>query len=92
MPRNTISIRLTLGNDAAQALRRDVVGSGGFQSLLRRLQRGLSTDNELTLTLEDIERIGRYVNDYGTGGFQGRLDEVLSGLRRLAAALAQLVS
>ncbi len=65
--------RITLSMAAADRLRKPVVGEGGFQSLLRRLQRCLH-GNTLVITDPDlIERMNRYRADYGSGGWQGRL-------------------
>jgi hypothetical protein len=50
----------------------------------------LLVGNELTLTPELIGRIVRYVQDYGGGGFQARLDTILDELRALGSALRPL--
>ncbi len=89
--RATLTIRLDLGPAAVSALRRQVNGEGGFQSLLRTLQRQLK-GNELVLTAELIEKIARYVDRYGQGGFQGRLDTVLVELQRLAQVLKPMAA
>ena len=83
------TVRFTLPADAADALARPIVGQGGFQSLLRQLQ-GLLKDGELTLTPELIAKMVRYVQDYGQGGFQGRLDTVLEELKKLGEVLRPL--
>ena len=47
---------------------------GGWQSLLVGLQNKLNrTTGELTLDIEDLERIPRYAFDYGNGGWESRL-------------------
>lgn len=79
----------TLPPDAVEALGRPVVGPGGFQSLLRQIQ-ALLVGNELTVTPELIDPIVRCVQDYGGGGFQGRLDTILEELKTLGAALRPL--
>ena len=71
-----VRLTFTLPPEAIEALGRPVVGQGGFQSLLRQIQ-ALLVGNELTLTPELIGRIVRYVQDYGGGGVQGRLDTIL---------------
>ena len=71
---------------------RPVAGSGGFQSLLRTLQGGVSDEKILVLTPELVERIARYVQSYGGGGFQGRLDAVLAELTALARALEPMAA
>jgi hypothetical protein len=70
-------------------LARPVVGQGGFQSLLRQLQ-ALLSNGELTLTPELIAKMVRYVQEYGQGGFQGRLDTVLEELKKLGEVLGPL--
>lgn len=86
-----LTIRLDLGPEAVAALRRQVNGEGGFQNLLRALQRQL-TENELVLTPDLIEKIARYVDRYGKGGFQGRLDAVLIDLKQLALVLRPMAA
>lgn len=55
----------------------DSKDQGGFQSLLVGLQERLNVQTgALTLTQEDIERIGRYAFDYRSGGWQGRLRRI----------------
>ena len=76
---------LTLTESGAEALARPVRGSGGFQTLLRCLQHSRRNGNTILIDGELAERIGRYVADYGTGGFQARLVR-LGTLRRFAAA------
>lgn len=82
-------MRFKLPAEAADALRRPVVGQGGFQSLLRQLQ-SLLNDGELTLTPELIAKMVRYVQDYGQGGFRGRLDTALEELKKLSKVLRPL--
>lgn len=84
-----VTVTSTLPPDAAEALLRPVVGQGGFQSLLKQLQ-GRVTGEELTLSPDLIAKMLRYVQDYGQGGFQGRLDTVLDGLRSLSRVLKPL--
>lgn len=52
-------------------------GHGGWQSLLRKIQRGLEQSNVLLLTSTDLKRIAGYIGKYGTGGYQRRLRELL---------------
>jgi hypothetical protein len=52
-------------------LLRPANGKGGFQTLLRRLQKNIS-GHVLTVTAEDVEKLIRYSFDYGGGGFQER--------------------
>jgi hypothetical protein len=85
-------VTIDLGPDAIEALRKPVHGQGGFQGLLRDLQGQISNDNQVVLTQEVIERIARYVHQYGQGGFQGRLDTILQELGLLARTLAPLAA
>jgi hypothetical protein len=88
----TITIRVELGPEALNALMRPLAGQGGFQSLLRFLQASVDPSGVLTLTPDAVERIARYVHSYGRGGFQGRLDALLSELTKLARALEQMAA
>ena len=85
-------VTIDLGPDAIEALRKPVHGQGGLQGLLRDLQGQISNDNQVVLTQEVIERIARYVHQYGQGGFQGRLDTILQELGLLARTLAPLAA
>lgn len=68
----------------AEAFLRPVVGQGGFQSLLRSLQKGYDRRTRIvTLNDDQIERINRYTTQYGQGGFEDRLDGVRRNLPRL---------
>jgi hypothetical protein len=69
---------ITLTPEQAEAFTRPIVGSGGFQSLLRSLHKDYDGHSRrLTISTEQIERIKRYTSDYGWGGFEARL----AGLR-----------
>ena len=73
-----------LSEAEAAALLRPVVGQGGFQSLLRGLQKGYDRKSRtVTLTDDQIEKINRYTMDYGQGGFEDRLDGIRRNLPRL---------
>lgn len=76
----SITIRLTPGE--ARKLLRPVTGQGGWQDFIRDLQKRLTERNELTLTSSEVERVRRYVEDYGVGGWQGRLEGVLNAIKR----------
>lgn len=73
-----------LSEDEAEAFLRPVVGQGGFQSLLRNLQRNYDRKSRtVTLTDEQVEKINRYSKDYGQGGFEDRLEGIRRNLPRL---------
>lgn len=58
---------------------------GGWQSLIVSLQDRVGpSNNSLTLTDDDLERIPRYAFDYGNGGWENQLTSVFGnhlGLR-----------
>ena len=82
-----LQVVIGLTTEETEKLVRPVNGQGGFQNLLRRIQGQLNANYQLVLTLDDIRQINRYRSRYGGGGFQGRLDAVISALGRLADAL-----
>jgi hypothetical protein len=65
-----VEVQLTRAD--LELLMRPVAGQGGWQSLLRKLQKQIS-GNTLTLTEDDSRRILRYILSYGSGGWQDRL-------------------
>jgi len=65
-------VRIPLSSAAIRALSKPIVGRGGHQALLRRLQSQIA-DGELSVTPEDMEKMLRYMLSYGSGGFQQRL-------------------
>jgi hypothetical protein len=89
---SSISIRIQLAPAALEALQRPINGSGGFQNLLRRLQSGLDSNGVLILTPDLAGQVARYVESYGAGGFQGRLETVLGDLVELARVLRPMAA
>jgi hypothetical protein len=87
----TLTIRLEFTADTLEKHARPVVGRGGFQSLLRQIQRQVD-GNVLVLTPILIDRIAQYVHAYGNGGFQGRIDSVLRELATLARLLEPIAA
>jgi hypothetical protein len=82
MVRGTFTAVLDEGE--AAALMRKVSGQGGFQSLLRTLQKGYDRNTRIvTLSGEQVEKINRYTSQYGTGGFEDRLDGIRRNLPKL---------
>jgi death on curing protein len=75
-----MTVRLDRG--AHTLLSRPVRGEGGWNRLLRGLQRNLKPNGELTLGPEDVRRIRSYAEHHGVGGFQSRLAPVLEAIRR----------
>jgi hypothetical protein len=83
-------LTIPLSPEELEKIRLPVVGEGGLQSLLRALQKQIGPDGRLSVTPAQIERILRYSQSYGSGGFQGRLQGVLVELKRLGASLSSL--
>jgi len=65
-------VEVQLNREDLELLMRPVAGQGGWQSLLRKLQKQIK-GNTLTLTVDDSRRILRYILSYGSGGWQDRL-------------------
>lgn len=67
-------MKIHLNNSELAVLRRPISGYGGFQSLLRRLLNHVNLiTGELTLSVDDLEKLPRYAFDYGNGGWEDRL-------------------
>jgi len=77
-----MKIMIQLSNEAVDLLNRKVNGTGGWQSLLENLQSQL-VGNFLVLNPSDIGKIIRYTTEYGTGGFEDRLQPILNYLEIL---------
>ena len=77
--RNDMRIELT--DEDLEQLMRPVRGQGGWQSLVRRLQRQVS-GNAIMLSEDDQRRILHYLLSYGTGGWQDRLAGIAGVPRR----------
>lgn len=65
-------MRIRLEQEMISKIQRPVCGQGGFQSLIRKLQRNLDGDS-LEVDTKDVERINRYATCYGKGGFEEQL-------------------
>lgn len=65
-------MEIQLSAEDYELLMRPVAGSGGWQSLLRKLQKQ-AEGRTLRLTESDTKRILRYILSYGSGGWQDRL-------------------
>jgi hypothetical protein len=64
-------MRISLSAAVLAKLQKPVRGQGGFQSLLRKLQRQID-GSTLDVDAADVERLFRYSIAYGGGGFQQR--------------------
>lgn len=65
-------MRIRLEQEMISKIKRPVHGRGGFQSLIRKLQKNLDGDF-LNVDSRDIERINRYSTCYGKGGFEEQI-------------------
>ena len=73
-----------------ERLMKPVVGEGGWQSLMRQLKEQIGPDNTLSINQMQLERIIRYSQLYGVGGWQGRLEVILNELKGLGLTFSQL--
>jgi hypothetical protein len=62
--------QIKLTQDEFNLLNNKIKGQGGFQSLQQKLLSKVDDQLKITLDDNDIERICRYIKDYGTGGAQ----------------------
>jgi hypothetical protein len=76
-------IMVQLTKQDAEKLSKPVNGQGGFQNLMRGLQKRLR-GRQVWVTQEEIVRIYRYATRGGQGGFQGRLMPFLDTIRDMA--------
>jgi hypothetical protein len=65
-------MKITLSDADLAKLQRPIKGRGGFQSLLRRLQKQIK-GHMLTASPDDVEKLVRYSFEYGRGGFQDQM-------------------
>ena len=73
LPRTTAKpFVFTLTQDEADEIR-NASGSGGHQSLYRRLTKEMHDGLRVTFTDEQLGELIRYMARYGSGGFQDRL-------------------
>ena len=78
--------KIELTPEELEILCRPINGQGGFQGLLRGLQRNLDRKTRvLTVTDEQFGRIVRYTSQYGWGGFEGRLEAIRKNFPRFFA-------
>lgn len=81
-----MKIIIALTDEQLVRLKRPLKGSGGWQSLLRNIQKRINGTN-LELSVRDVCRILRYSKDYGEGGFQGRLQGTVEQTELLAISI-----
>jgi hypothetical protein len=78
-------VEVQLSREDLELLMRPVAGQGGWQSLLRKLQKQID-GNTLTLSEDDSRRILRYILSYGSGGWQDRLAAIAGDPARRPSA------
>ena len=79
-----MKLTIKLGDEAMKNLMKPIRGEGGFQTLMRRLQKRLRESlksHEVWVTPEEIVRVHRYTTKTGQGGFQGRLSPVVGAIK-----------
>ncbi len=69
-------MRIQLTDNEAARFQKPVNGRGGFQTLLRRMQKSIDGENVLDVSDADVEKVIRYFFQYGQGGFQDRAKPV----------------
>ena len=72
-------IVLELSDEQIEAVKEgNTDGEGGFQNLIGSLQDSLDEEEgTLTLDEEQQERIPRYARDYGQGGWENQLEDMV---------------
>ena len=65
-------INIQLTKSEYDLLFSNIKGQGGFQSLQKTLQTKVDDNLEIILNETDVEKICRYVKEYGTGGAQAQ--------------------
>ena len=75
-------MKIQLSDRELAKITRAIKGRGGFQTLLRRIQKQIQ-GNILEASDADVERLIRYSFEYGRGGFQEQAKTAAdSGTRR----------
>ena len=77
------------GTEVSELLKEVDPQAGGFQALIATLQHQLD-GNELKLTPQLVERVIRYVQDYGEGSFENRLRPVYEAIHRYGISFVGL--
>ncbi|MCF6096377.1 hypothetical protein L1766_05060 [Thermovorax subterraneus] len=81
-----------LSPEDIESIVKEVSGQGGFQDLLRKLQKQYSVENRsIYLEHSDIERMIRYSKEYGEGGFQNRIKKLIEKIRIINNDLNELL-
>ena len=75
-------MKIQLTPREVEQYQRPVRGQGGFQVLLRRIAKSISTERVLEISEADLEKLIRYSFSYGQGGFQERTKPTARRQRR----------
>ena len=71
------SVTIKLTQEELGHLMKDATGTGGFQHFLNKLQNKVNkSTREITLSVEDLDRIESYRANPSAGGFQGRYNKI----------------
>lgn len=82
-----------LSAEDLEPLFREIKGTGGFQSFLKKLQNQYSpAEGVLILEEEDVEKMINYSTLYGQGGFQDRISIILQRIQKVNDKLTKLTS
>ncbi|WP_107830047.1 hypothetical protein [Campylobacter concisus] len=73
-------MKTILDDKAIEVIKKSAGDSGGFQTLMKKLQNQLS-DHILTYDSDDLEKLKRY-KEYGVGGFENRCETVLNCIKK----------
>lgn len=81
-----------LSPEDIEPILKEVSGRGGFQGLIRKLQRQYSSeDRSIFLESDDIDRMIRYSHEYGQGGFQDRIKKLIERIKLINDNLNELL-
>lgn len=79
-----------LSSEDIEPILKEVSGQGGFQDLLRKLQKQIE-NHSIYLEDSDIDRMIRYSKEYGVGGFQNRMKKLIEKLKIVSDNLNELL-
>jgi hypothetical protein len=83
LPMSNPNRKIALSVALRERLSVPTVGTGGYQTLVKEIQRRLRGD-ELPVDDALVERIEHYAFDYGTGGWQQLLRDLLAEIESSA--------
>jgi hypothetical protein len=72
-------IIIPLTTKECAAFKRPINGQGGFQNLLKRLNKKIDPITKtITVSVSDVHYIRKYATKFGQGGFQDRLAPIMN--------------